>query len=1033
MSLVQISNAKQSKRVPLDQLHQAPAFGQWIDGKPEAAHEPMDLDPSSRRDILKIMAAGAGLAGMVSCRRPEQKIVSFSKGVEDLIPGKPLFYNTVFNLAGVGQGLRVEANDGRPTKVEGNPAHPTARGAANTYAQGSVLGLYDPDRCQYVMKDGAPSSWDAFAQAVKPALATSDGTGVAFIVERNAGPAWRATLDSAKKKWPKSTWVEYEALNHDNATLGAELATGTKADPHYAFDKADIVLSLDFDFLGVDATSVEPTKRFTQKRKVVNPTDVMSRLYAVEGHYSLTGGMADHRLRLKPSEVAGFASEVLKLVSDAAEPKVEGDTRKKFAAAVAGDLKKAAAKSIVCAGPRQAPEVHALALAINQVLGNLGTTVNLLPALYEPQQAGLNALKTALAGGQIATLVILGGNPAFTMPADFAFAENAKKAKTVIHLGLEHDETTALANWCLPMAHYLEAWGDARSSDGTVSIQQPVIAPLYGGKTPAEVLALLMGAPASSGYDITKNFYTATAAGATATGDKEKTWRKMLHDGVVEGTAFAPLKLSVDLKKVAAMPVASPSNGMELVFLAAPGVHDGRFANNAFLVEMPDPMTKVVWDNCVTMSKATAKQLGVEMGFIGTSGSMATLTAAGTSLTVPVAIIPGQADGVLGINLGYGREKVGRVGKGAGFNAYKLRNSNGLGYATGVTAAKAAESYLLVRTQDDPEGDTQHDRPIAQQATLQQFSEMPAFAQHVHGPAVESLFPDWEYQKGNQWGMTIDLNQCTGCNACLVACFAENNIAMVGKDMVNRGREMHWIRLDRYFSDMGDEATVVTQPLNCQQCENAPCESVCPVAATVHSPEGLNDMAYNRCIGTRYCMNNCPYKVRKFNYLNWNKNKTEVENLGSNPDVSVRMRGVMEKCTYCTQRIAEGKINAKIDPSGRRAVRDGEIQTACQQTCPAEAIHFGNVNDPSSTVARMKASPRNYALLAELNVRPRTTYLARIRNTHPALVPHVPLEHSGGHTEKHSEAQTGADRMHPDAAKGGKAKHEEHKAGEAKH
>ncbi len=1008
MSLVQISNAKDAKRVPLDQIHQSSAFNAWIDGKPEVAAEPMDLDPSSRRDILKIMAAGAGLAGMVSCRRPEQKIVSFSKGVEDLIPGKPLHYNTVFNLGGVGQGLRIEANDGRPTKAEGNPAHPTSQGAANTYAQGSILSLYDADRCQFVMKDGAPSNWEAFAQFAKPAFAAAGdgpnaGKGVAFVLERNAGPSWRATLDTAKKKWPAALFVEYEPLTNDNAVLGTELATGTKAEPSYAFDQAEIVVSLDYDFLGVDATTVQPTRLFSKKRKISKAGDTMNRLYVVEGHFSGTGGMADHRLRMKPSEVAGFAAEVLKLVSDAAEPKIEGDTRKKFTAAVASDLKKAAGKGIVCAGPRQAPEVHALALAINQVLGNVGATVNFLPAMYEPQKAGLEALKTALSGGAISTLVILGGNPAYTMPSDIDFASDAKKAKTVIHLGYEHDETSALANWCLPQAHYLEAWGDARTSDGTVSIQQPVIAPLFGGKTPMEVLSMLAGGEAS-GYQITKAYYTSTNGG------NEKSWRKALHDGIVEGTAYAPLKLTVDTKKVAALPVPSPSSGMELVFLAAPGVYDGRFANNAFLMEMPDPLTKVVWDNCITMSSATAKQLGVSMGSIGTESSVVNLTVGGASIKASLIIVPGHADGVLSMTLGYGREKVGRVGKGAGANAYKLRGTSSMGFATNVQASKAAETYMLVRTQDDPDGDTQHGRPIAQEATLKQFSEAPAFAQHVHGPPVESLFPDWDYTKGYQWGMTIDLNQCTGCNACLVACFTENNIPMVGKDMVNRGREMHWIRLDRYYSGMDDEATVITQPLNCQQCENAPCESVCPVAATVHSPEGLNDMAYNRCIGTRYCMNNCPYKVRRFNYLNYNKQKTEIESLGSNPDVSVRMRGVMEKCTYCTQRISEAKINAKVDPAGRRQVRDGEIQTACQQTCPAGAIEFGNVADPNSAVSKSKTSTRNYALLAELNVRPRTTYLARVRNTNEALLPSKPL---GGHGGDHGAADhKGAEAKH---------------------
>lgn len=977
MSLVQISNVRK-KRIPLDQLGQLPEFQDWANGV--EANEADPIDSNSRRDVLKLMAAGAGLAGLVSCRRPTQNIVSFAKGVEDLIPGKPLYYNTVFNLGGVAQGLTIEANDGRPTKVEGNPLHPTSKGGASTYAQGSVLGLYDPDRMTSVMKGEASSTWEEFNTFAKDHFSKlGDGAGVAFVCERNAGDSYRSVMAAAARKWPKAMWLHWEAINNDNAVLGALKATGTAAEPVYSFDQAEVILALDHDFLGVDAATVLPTKQFSKKRKISQAGDTMNRLYSVEGHFSLTGGMADHRLRLKPSEIAGFASEILALLSAGGEISVAGEGRKRFAAAVAKDLKTNAGKCIVSVGPRQSPEVHALALAINQTLNNIGTMVQFVQPLTPPQTQALSAFKDALAAGRINTLVVLGGNPAYTMPTDVNFADGAKKVKTVVHLGLEHDESAAVAQWCLPQAHYLESWGDGRSIDGTASIQQPVIAPLYGGKTAAEVLALLAEVPQTTSYEIVKSYWTANLSG-----DKEKAWRKALHDGVIEGSAYSALKLSVDVKKVAGEAVPSPTNGTELVILAANGVYDGRFANNAWLVELPDPMTKVVWDNCVTMSKKTAESLKVSMGYIAEEGDVVSLNAGGATIDAAVVIVPGQADGVLGISLGYGREKVGRVGKGAGTNAYKLRSSTGMGY-TAVTATKASKTYFLVRTQDDPEGDTQNGRPIAREARLDDFAKQPNFAQEVPSPALESLFPDFEYNKGNQWGMTIDLNQCTGCNACLVACFSENSIPMVGKKFVAMGREMHWIRLDRYYSGDEDEATVALQPLNCQQCENAPCESVCPVAATVHSPEGLNDMAYNRCIGTRYCMNNCPYKVRKFNYLNWTKGKTELENLASNPDVSTRMRGVMEKCTYCTQRISEGKINAKIDPAGRREVRDGEIKTACQQTCPADAISFGNINDPNSEVAKQKASPRNYALLAELNIRPRTTYLAKLRNTNPDL------------------------------------------------
>jgi Fe-S-cluster-containing dehydrogenase component len=993
MSLVQINQVK-AKRPALDFLSQQPEFLAWAEGQePKAGTKEAEIAEASRRNVLKIMAAGAGLAGLASCRRPEGRIVSFSKGVEDLIPGKPMHYNTIFNLSGVAQGLRIEAHDGRPTKVEGNPLHPTSKGAANSYSQGSILNLYDPDRCSYVMKGEARSNWEEFTTFAKSHFgAMGDGAGLAFLTERNAGPSWLALKAEAAKKWPKAMWVEFEPLASENAAQGSLLATGTYLEPHFAYDKAEVVFSLDADFLGLDATTVLPTKLFSSKRRVAKPDDTMNRLYVVEGQYSLTGGMADHRLRLKPSEVAGFAAEVLKMVSAEGEVKVEGDNRKKFLTALVSDLKKNVGKSLVVAGPRQGAEVHALALAINEVLKNVGTTVVLTQPLFASPKEAMAAFKTALGAGSIQTLVVMGGNPAYTLPSDFNFADSAKKIKTVIHLGPDHDETAALASWCLPQAHYLEAWGDGRSSDGTASLQQPIIAPMSEGKSSLEVLALIAGMANTRGYDLVKNYWTSTFSG-----DKEKMWRKALHDGMIEGTALQPVKATVDVKKVASLPLPSPSNGMEVVFVPASGVYDGRFANNAWMVEMPDPMTKVVWDNAITVSTATAKSLNLSQGFINEKSDMVSVTVNGVTIEGPVLIQKGQADGVIGISLGYGREKVGRVGKGVGVNAYKLRSSTAMGYATGASASKVNKLYNLVRTQDDPESDTQHDRPIVREATLTTYKEEPAFAQEVHGPPLESLFANWDYSTGNQWGMAIDLNSCTGCGACLIACFSENNISMVGKEMVAMGREMHWIRMDRYYVGDGDEPQVVLQPLNCQQCENAPCESVCPVAATVHSPEGLNDMAYNRCVGTRYCMNNCPYKVRKFNYLNWNKKKTEVEGLAANPDVSVRMRGVMEKCTYCTQRIAEGKINAKTDPAGRRAVKDGEIKTACQQTCPADAIVFGNIADPASEVSKLKAQGRNYALLAELNVRPRTTFLAKLRNPHPDLAPaHAGGTHAGG-------------------------------------
>ncbi len=932
----------------------------WLEREfPEAASE---LDSASRRTLLKLMAASFGLAGLTACSRPVEKIMPAAKGVENQIPGNPLFYATAMPFAGSATGLLVEAHDGRPTKIEGNPEHPFSRGVASAFHQASILGLYDPDRARAVLHRGEASSWDEFERFAATRFANS-GDGVRFLIQVENSPSFDAVRAHALARFPNAKWIEYEPVSADEALSGAELAFGTTVQPVWHFDRASVVLSLDADFLGLDSPSITYTRDFARARRVSSEKDSMNRLYAVESQFSITGAMADHRLRMRASEIAAFASELLAAL--------DGKAGGKWAAAVARDLKANAGRSLVVAGPRQPAAVHAAAHAINHALGNAGQTVTYYETARRPQLPALRELASEMAAGRVKTLVVLGGNPAYDAPADIEFAAALGKVPECIYLGAEPNETAALAKWALPEAHYLEAWGDVRALDGTVSIQQPLIQPLYGGRNALEVLALVSGYKDRRGYDIVRNSWIAKWPAATA----EQSWRRCLHDGIVPETAYQPASPAPERTRIAAaLAACRPVNGIEVAFYPSGSTWDGRFANNGWLQEAPDPMTKLTWDNAALLSPATARRLSVA------NGDGISLRVGGREVELPVWIQPGHADNAISAALGYGRARVGRVGTGVGRNVYRIRAAAGLNF-TAAAVAKTGRSYKLSTTQ---EHHSMEGRPLVREAALAEYRREPEFAKKPDGHAEHfQLFPEYAYDQGNQWGMAIDLNACTGCNACVLACQAENNIPIVGKDQIARGREMHWIRLDRYYSGSEDDPQAVTHPVACQQCENAPCESVCPVAATSHSPEGLNDMAYNRCVGTRYCANNCPYKVRRFNFLDYHKDLREVEKMAFNPDVSVRMRGVMEKCTYCVQRIQEKKIQAKTE--GRRALRDGEILTACQQTCPAEAIVFGNINDPASRISQMKKQNRDYGILTELNTRPRTSYLAKLRNPNPEL------------------------------------------------
>jgi molybdopterin-containing oxidoreductase family iron-sulfur binding subunit len=940
------------------------------------------IDGASRRNVLKIMAASFGLAGLAACRRPVERVLPSSRAIEDFVPGQAYYYTTVFQHAGEAMGLVVETHDGRPTKIEGNPAHPYSLGACSVHGQASLLGLYDPDRAQQVAKDGNESSWENFNRFVesdfKPKL--GQGEGLRFLSGRILSPSYRAVKTAVLKAYPQAKWVEFDPFAPDNQLEGATIAFGQPLTPHYAFDKANVVVALDSDFLGVDSGTVRPIKLWTKNRHPEEESQKLNRLYAVESRHSLTGMNADHRLRLRSTEIPGFAAELEAALNGGTSG--GADKRAKWIAALAKDLKANHGKSIVLAGPNQPAAVHALVFAINEALGNFGQTVTFTKPVYETENSGVNALNQLageIHGGQVKQLVVLGGNPAYTAPYDLHFGDAIKKVPVSIFVGPDPNETWQVAKWALPEAHYLESWGDALSADGTAAIQQPMIMPLYGGKSQVEVVAALTGYTDKSGYDIVANYWKKQFGK-----DADHAWEKALRDGVIADTKEVAVSAKLDSAKVkasAASLAKQGATGLEVVFYPDYWMYDGSYLNNGWLQELPEPVSKLVWDNAALMSYTTMNRLGL------VDGQVVNLKRGNFIVEMPALMQPGHADDSVTVILGYGREHCGRVGKGVGYNGYPLRTTSAYNIATDLTLEKTdrRETLVSTQTQDSMEGR----RPVVE-GSLEELQKNPKFVEElVEAPAPLGLYPQMQWDKGYQWGMAIDLTSCIGCHACTIACQAENNIPIVGKEQVQRGRHMHWIRVDRYYTGSIEEAEVVSQPIPCMQCENAPCENVCPVDATVHSPEGLNDMTYNRCVGTRYCMNNCPYKVRRFNFLNWHRDMTEVEKMAFNPDVTVRMRGVMEKCTYCVQRIQEAKIRAKLEGHRQNKppvpIKDGDIQTACQQTCPADAIVFGNINDPNTRVSKLKKNDRDYLLLAELNTRPRTSYLAKIRNTNPEL------------------------------------------------
>jgi MoCo/4Fe-4S cofactor protein with predicted Tat translocation signal len=940
-------------------------------------------DPVSRRRFLQLMGASLALAGLSACsRQPEEKIMPYVRAPEEIVPGKPLFFATALPLGGIANGVLVESHMGRPTKIEGNPEHPASLGATDVFAQAAVLSLYDPERSQVVSNVGRISTWSAFLIAISAALETQrlkKGAGLRVLTETVTSLTLASQFETLRTMFPLAAWHQYEPVTHDTARAGAHLALGEGVNTIYRFDKADVILALEADFLSPGPGSLRYARDFAAKRQVRAGHTAMNRLYVIESTPSLTGAMADHRLPLRPSMIAAFASAVARELGVIAVHDMPGEMpepQAPWVRAVVRDLQQHRQASVVLVGEQQPPVIHALAHAMNYALGNVGNTV-VYTAPVEAQPVdhlgSLDALVRDMEVGKVDMLVLLGGNPVYTAPADLHFAAQLSKVKLRVHLGLYEDETSALCHWHIPEAHTLEAWSDARAYDGTVSLMQPLIAPLYGGKSAHELLAALLGQPERSGYGIVRDYWQSQPHGE----DFERFWRTALHDGLVPDTALPPWETrSPSVPTLAAEQPAAAPQGLELIFRPDPTVWDGRFANNGWLQELPKPLTKLTWDNAAMLSPATAERLGLR------NEEVVELRYQGRTVRAPVWILPGQADDAVTIHLGYGRWRAGKVGTGTGFNAYALRTSEAPWFGAGLEIRPTGERYALATTQQHHSMEGRH---LVRVGTLEHFLAQPHFVHDMaHAPAPElTLYPQHAYE-GYAWGMAIDLNACIGCNACTIACQAENNIPIVGKTEVARGREMHWLRIDRYYKGNLDNPETYHQVVICMHCENAPCEVVCPVAATVHSSEGLNDMVYNRCVGTRYCSNNCPYKVRRFNFLQYADTQTPSLKALHNPNVTVRTRGVMEKCTYCVQRINVVRIEAEKE---NRRIRDGDIVTACQAACPTGAIVFGNINDPHSRVARLRDEPLHYSLLAELNTRPRTTYLAKLRNPNPELTP----------------------------------------------
>ena len=985
----------------------------------------------SRRDFMRLMGAATALTGaaLTGCRRPEAHLVPFAKSAEWTIPGKFLYYASSMPSPVGAVPLIVTTSDGRPTKVEGNPLHPASNGSTDAFAQASILDLYDPNRSKEITFNAVTSTrsdLDNLIVDIRAKASANGGEGVAILIGREHSPTINRLHASISKQFPKLIWVADEAISmrESEAAVAASLGAGVK--PICNFGSADVILSLDSDFLNPSASGLGFAKGFAQRR---NPGKSMNRLYVAENHFSLTGGMADHRIRIRSSEIGTFTATLAGIIAKktgdsnlatlsttflasagAQELTNLDDYGRSWMNGVADDLISARGKSIVIAGPQQTKASQILALAINSSLGNLGTTIK---AGQTNGTAGpsLTDLCMAIKAGSIKTLLILGNNPVYSAQPDLDFPNLLSTVPQTLHLGLFVDETSKVCHWHVPAAHYLERWGDSRSFDGTICAVQPMILPLWNGVSQVEILAQLAGESSDSLTAVRTSF------NAYSGDSSDDAWNTFLKNGFAAGTAW-PLS-NPSFNQATALASLKTSEGVvqpgdfELVFLRSSSVDDGRYAGNSWLQETPDFVTKLVWDNAALISPADARMLGIK------DGDFLKITAGNRSVQAAALVAPGHAEKSVSIALGYGRQGINHVMDKVGFDAYPLRSS-ALGFRSGVKVeALPCAPYVFARTQDHQ---NMEGRDLAREGTLESFKKVPGFAAEMDGDVVKpiSIYPNPPLTSDLQWGLSVDLNSCIGCNACIVACQAENNIPVVGKDQVRRGRDMAWIRIDRWFSsaDHKEESLeMIPMAVMCQQCESAPCEAVCPANATVHSEEGLNLMAYNRCIGTRYCANNCPWKVRRFNWFDYNerpldelyygplapKGMADSLKMSKNPNVTVRMRGVMEKCTFCIQRIEEAKIarSVKAGASDVTKMPMPSFKTACQQACPSESIVFGNIKDPESAVSKAKADERTYSSLNYLNTRPRVTYMARIRNPNPAM-PGAELVGAANRHEEHA-------------------------------
>ncbi len=924
------------------------------------------------------MGASLALSGTGACSRaPLETIVPYREGPAQDSYGTPIFYATAISRDGYGCGVLVETNMGRPTKLEGNPMHPASLGATDAITQGEVLELWDPDRSQSCRREHAAATWEQFLYELQGRLAAShDGSGIHLLTETVTSPSLDAQRTALLAKYPRARWHQYQPLNRDNVYDGSRIAFGEALEPHYKFAGARIIVALDADVVGSLPGSVRYARDIARMR---NWTDVerMARVYVAEGTPSLTGAMADHRRVTRTGDIGALTRMLavrLGIARAGADSRhVRGDA---WLDAVVADLEQNGGACVIVAGDRQPPYVHALVHAMNDMLGNINRTIVLgEPIAFDASSslASIRALSSSMVAGDVDSLLILGGNPVYHAPADLDFLGALARVPWSAHLGLYHDETAANCTWHIPAAHVLETWGDIRAFDGTTSIQQPCIAPLFNGRSSLEVVSAIVAGHPLSPYDIVRGYWRHQAAGAF-----EGFWRDALFAGVLPATANAAaplLKGEAIASRANANSDRSDGSSIELVFAPDPTLGDGRHANNGWLQELPKPLTTLTWDNALLVSPALAERFSI------VNEEVVEVSAGGRNLRAPIWIVPGHADRSMTLYLGNGRSRAGTVGTAVGVDAFALRTSEAPWVVADATLAKTGKRYPLAAAQSH---NRMQGRDIVRTVTRDDalFCQRAACEQAQDRVPLPSLYPEFAYD-GYKWAMSIDLSSCIGCAACTIACQAENNIPVVGREEVRNGREMHWIRIDRYYSGSRDAPQTAFQPIPCMQCEHAPCEEVCPVEASVHDAEGLNVQVYNRCVGTRFCSNNCPYKVRRFNFFDYTRNARSLA-AQRNPEVTVRMRGVMEKCTYCVQRIANARSNA--DRENRR-IGDGEVVTACQAVCPTQAIVFGDLNDPSSAVNKRKASQFDYALLAELNTRPRTTYLPKLSNAVAGIDP----------------------------------------------